>query len=77
MIRLLLISCCLFTATSIFSQSAKKPAQKEKAPTQKEMEDMMKEMQKELDGMSAEDKKMMDSMGIKTSFNKLNTQTHR
>src|SRR4029078_7879443 len=34
-------------------------------PTQKEMEDMMKDAQKELDGMSAEDKKMMDSLGIK------------
>src|SRR3982751_3706739 len=29
------------------------------------MEDMMKDAQKELDGMSPEDKKMMDSMGIK------------
>ena len=45
----------------------KKPAskQKEKAPTQKEMQDMMKEMQSAMDDMSPEDKKMMDSMGIK------------
>src|SRR5215203_2840828 len=38
---------------------------KEKAPTQKEMADMMKEMQGAMDEISPEDKKMMDSMGIK------------
>uniref|UniRef100_UPI0040476AC9 tetratricopeptide repeat protein n=1 Tax=Mariniflexile sp. TaxID=1979402 RepID=UPI0040476AC9 len=37
----------------------------EKPPTQKEMQDMMKEMQQGMDEMSEEDKKMMDSMGIK------------
>ena len=46
-----------------FAQTKSK--QKEKPPTQKEMQDMMKEMQGALDEMSPEDKKAMDSMGIK------------
>jgi hypothetical protein len=56
-----------FLSVSFFSlaQPGKKPAAKEKPPTQKEMEDMMKEAQKAVDEMSPEDKKMMDSMGIK------------
>ena len=37
----------------------------EKPPTQNEMQDMMKEMQQGMDEISEEDKKMMDSMGIK------------
>jgi Tfp pilus assembly protein PilF len=63
----------LFVMTVAFSQPAKKPAakkekqpaQKEKPPTQKEMDDMMNEMQQALDEISPEDKRMMDSMGIK------------
>jgi hypothetical protein len=51
--------------TSSLAQPGKKTAQKDKPPTQKEMDDMMKEMQKELDGLSPEDKKAMDSMGVK------------
>jgi hypothetical protein len=47
------------------AQTKPKPKQKEAVPTQKEMADMMKEMQKAMDEMSPEDKKMMDSMGIK------------
>lgn len=43
----------------------KTPASKEKPPTQKEMEEMMKEAEKMMGEMSPEDKKMMDSMGIK------------
>lgn len=54
-----------FISCIVFAQAGKKPVQKEKPPTQKEMQDMMKEMQKELNSMSPEDKKMMDSMGIK------------
>jgi Tfp pilus assembly protein PilF len=38
---------------------------KEKPPTQKEMEEMMKEAQQMVEGLSAEDKRMMDSLGIK------------
>jgi tetratricopeptide (TPR) repeat protein len=56
---LLAAVCCTATA-----QPGKKPA-KEKPPTQKEMEEMMKEAEKMMGEMSAEDKKMMDSMGIK------------
>ena len=56
----LLILIAVF-AHSAFAQ--KKP--KEKPPTQKEMADMMKEMQKAMDGVSPEDKKAMDSLGIK------------
>ncbi len=42
-----------------------KSKQEEAIPTQKEMEAIMKEMQKAMDEMSPEDKKMMDSLGIK------------
>ncbi len=54
---------CILSNTD--AQQGKKPAQKEKPPTAKEMEDMMKEAQKMMDEMNPEDKKMMDSMGIK------------
>ena len=54
----------LLFVTAAVAQSGKKPA-KEKPPTKKEMDDMMKEMQKAMNEMSPEDKKMMDSMGIK------------
>lgn len=53
----LLLSSCLLAQA--------KPKSKEKAPTPKEMADMMKEMQEAMDEMSPEDKKAMDSMGIK------------
>jgi hypothetical protein len=54
----------LLCTTFIYAQPPKKPA-KEKPPTQKEMQDMMKEAEKMMGEMSPEDKKMMDSMGIK------------
>jgi Flp pilus assembly protein TadD len=38
---------------------------KEKPPTQQEMEEMMREAQQLVEGLSAEDKRMMDSLGIK------------
>lgn len=56
-----LLTCC--TLLSLAQKPAVSP--KEKAPTQKEMEAMMREVRKELSNMSAEDKKMMDSLGIK------------
>jgi tetratricopeptide (TPR) repeat protein len=62
---IVLVFAFFIYASSSFAQPAKKTTTKEKAPTQKEMADLMKEMQKELDGMSPEDKKMMDSMGVK------------
>src|SRR5436190_2853526 len=55
----------LFAATIVFAQQGKKTTEKEKPPTQKEMDEMMKEMQKAMNEMSPEDKKAMDSMGIK------------
>ena len=61
--KTILLHVMLLLAIAAFSQP--KPKQKDMPPTQKEMADMMKEMQAQLDGMSAEDKKMMDSMGIK------------
>ena len=62
--KFLLFPCLLFlSANLLFAQT--KPKQKESAPTQKEMEEAMQEMQKEMDSMSPEDKRMMDSMGIK------------
>src|SRR5690242_6766963 len=55
---------------AVIAQPNKKPPQQEKPPTQKEMEEMMKEAQKAMGEMSPEDKKMMDSLGIKMpSFN--------
>lgn len=59
----MLTVCVSCLALSARAQS--KPGQKEKPPTKKEMEDMMKEMQEAMDEISPEDKKMMDSMGIK------------
>ena len=50
---------------STASAQNKKQAAKDKPPTQKEMDAMMNEMQQELDGMSEEDKKAMEAMGIK------------
>lgn len=58
-----LIFSILFATAIVSAQTKPKP--KEKAPTQKEMQEMMKDAQKELDNMSQEDKKMMDSLGIK------------
>lgn len=63
MYRAIFLNLVLLLAIPAFSQT--KPKQKEKPPTQKELADIMKEMQAELDGMSPEDKRMMDSMGIK------------
>lgn len=60
---LLTLLLFILTLTSVSAQ--KKPAKKEQVPTQKEMDDMLKEMQSALDEMSPEDKKMMDSLGMK------------
>ena len=53
----------LLVLGSAFAQT--KPKQKEKPPTQKELNDMMQEMQKSMTDMNPEDKKMLDSMGVK------------
>jgi tetratricopeptide (TPR) repeat protein len=55
----------LLSATIVVAQAKPKQKEKDKIPTQKEMADMMKEMQEAVDDMSPEDKKMMDTMGIK------------
>ncbi len=52
-------------AGSVSAQPDKKPTKEDKPPTQKELQDMLKEMQAGMPEMSAEDKKTMDSMGIK------------
>ncbi|HQV60206.1 MAG TPA: hypothetical protein PLG08_05495 [Chitinophagaceae bacterium] len=63
--RQLLIFLIFISSLQLSAQPGKKPAETEKPPTQKEMADMMKEMQAAMDEMSPEDKKTMDSMGIK------------
>ncbi|MFC0774882.1 tetratricopeptide repeat protein [Terrimonas alba] len=63
--KYLLVISMLLAIAATFAQTGKKPPAKEKPPTQKEMADMMKEMQAAMNEMSPEDKKMMDSMGIK------------
>lgn len=68
----ILLSALIFISVCTFSQPGNKPKPKEKPPTQKEMEDMMKEAEKMMGEMSPEDKKMMDSLGIKMpDMNKL------
>jgi len=60
-----LVMVLLISTAVAIAQTKPKSKSKEAAPTQKEMEEMMKEMQKEIGNMSPEEKKMMDSMGIK------------
>ncbi len=63
--KYLLIATLLFSLTGSFAQTKPKQKEKEKPPTQKEIQDMMKDMQRAMDNISPEDKKIMDSMGIK------------
>ena len=64
--KLLMAVFALVILSSIaMSQQKSKKKEEEKPPTQKEMDEMMKEMQKAMGEISAEDKKAMDSMGIK------------
>ncbi len=63
--NLFLILFILFSVQGVYAQAKQKQKEKEKPPTQKEVQDMMKEMQKNMDEMSPEEKKAMDSMGIK------------
>ncbi|MCP9753183.1 M48 family metallopeptidase, partial [Ferruginibacter sp. HRS2-29] len=58
------IAVFLFLSTA-FAQPGKKVKPKEKPPTQKEMEDLLKLAQDAMKDISPEDKKLMDSMGIK------------
>ncbi|MCY7290561.1 MAG: hypothetical protein LH615_00100, partial [Ferruginibacter sp.] len=61
--RYILTGILFFGFAIAFSQT--KPKQKEAIPTQKEMQEMMKEAQGMMNEMSPEEKRMMDSMGIK------------
>lgn len=66
----LFFSCILLFHLSVNGQTPKKT--KENTSTQKEMEDMMKQAQEMMKQLSPEDKKMMDSLGIKMpSFNNI------
>jgi Tfp pilus assembly protein PilV len=68
----LLTIAILLAAISLSAQKNPKKKEAEKPPTQKELQEMMKEMQAGMPEMSAEDKKTMDSMGIKMpDFNAL------
>jgi len=62
----LLIS--LFFPLLIMAQTKPK---EDKPPTKKEMDEMMKEMQKAMDEIDPETKRMMDSMGIKIDTKKM------
>src|SRR6059058_2969921 len=61
--KYLFASLLSFLLVTVFSQT--KPPKKEKPPTAKEMEEMQREMEKAAKEISPEDKRMMDSMGIK------------
>ncbi len=63
--KLLFTSIFLLTISVAFSQTKPKQTSTEKAPTQQEMQEMMKEAQKAMEEFSPEDKKMMDSLGVK------------
>jgi hypothetical protein len=60
-----IVVAMLLAAIIAVAQAKPKQKEKDKAPTQKEIDEMMKEMQAAMDEISPEDKKMMDSMGIK------------
>ena len=50
---------------SLQTSAQKKPVKKDPPPSQKEMNEMMKEMEDAFNNMSPEEKRFMDSMGIK------------
>lgn len=55
----------LLLLCSISVTAQKKPVKKDPPPSQKEMNEMMKEMEDAFNNMSPEEKRFMDSMGIK------------
>lgn len=57
---ILTLLVCSFSATA-----QKKPVKKDSLPSQKEIHDMMKELEDAFNNMSPEEKRMMDSMGVK------------
>lgn len=74
MMKYLWLPILLLAATSNYAQNNPKK-NGDKPPTQKEMAKMMQEMQDAMNGMSAEDKRMMDSLGIKMPDMKKMQQT--
>src|SRR5688572_25243540 len=63
----ILILPCLLIALAIQSQPKPKS---NKPPSSKELADMMKEMEAAMKEMSPEDKRMLDSMGVKLPSSK-------
>lgn len=61
--NIIILAGCMLFCFLLYAQP--KPAKGDKPPTQKEIAEMMKEMNKAMDEMSPEDKKMLDSMGFK------------
>lgn len=61
----LFIALFLLSVTVTFAQTKPKQTPAEKAPAQQDMQDMMKEAQKMMDGLSPEMKKMMENSGMK------------
>lgn len=59
------IFALLVLFADVHAQPAKKVPQGEKMPSQKEIQDMMKQAQSMMNDMSPEDKRMLDSLGIK------------
>lgn len=55
----------LLLLTAFFTSAKAQPAKKERAPTAAEMKAMMNDAQKMLDKLSPEEKRLMDSMGVK------------
>lgn len=63
--RTVFFTACILLSINVFAQQGKKNNHPEKVPTQKEMADLMKQAQTAMDNLSPENRKMMDSMGIK------------
>lgn len=63
--RYIIIVALLSLTLCARAQKPKPQPAKDKPPTQKEMEQMMRDAQKAMNELSAEDKRMMDSLGIK------------
>ena len=60
-----LLPALILIAFHLSAQTKQKSKQKDAPPTQSEMAEMMKEMEKAMGEMSPEEKRAMDSMGIK------------
>lgn len=61
--KITLLFVCLLISI-VFAQAQKTPAKKQSPQKEQSMEEMMKELKKEMGSMSAEDKKIMEDMGV-------------